>query len=57
MANLGCKGGVFHVRFRFQGSEYKKSLKTKDEPAARAAVHLIELTLHRLLTGQLRVPE
>ena len=28
MANLGQKGGVYHVRFRFRGKEYKKSLKT-----------------------------
>src|SRR5439155_4320995 len=57
MANLGIKGGVFHVRFRFHGKEYKKSLKTKDESAARGALHLIELTLHRLHTGQLHIPE
>jgi hypothetical protein len=29
----------------------------KDESAARGALHLIELTLHRLHTGQLHVPE
>ncbi len=57
MANLGKKGDTFCVRFRFQGKEYKKSLKTKDEPAARGALHLIEFTLHRLHTGQIRVPE
>ncbi|MCE9567783.1 MAG: tyrosine-type recombinase/integrase [Planctomycetes bacterium] len=57
MANLGHKDGVFHVRFRFRGKEFKKSLKTKDESSARAALHLIELTLHRLHTGQLQVPE
>src|SRR5205823_10990530 len=57
MANLGLKGGVYHVRFRLRGKEYKKSLKTRDESAARGALHLVELTLHRLHTGQLRVPE
>src|SRR5205823_3667919 len=56
MANLGQKGGVYHARFRLRGREYKKSLKTRDESAARAACHLIELTLHRLHTGQLRLP-
>lgn len=55
MANLGQKGDVFHVRFRFHGKEYKKSLKTKDRSAAAAAVHLIELTIHRLHTGQVQV--
>lgn len=57
MANLGKKGDIFCVRFRFQGKEYKKSLKTKDESAARGALHLIELTLHRLHTGQHYVPD
>lgn len=57
MANLGKKAGIFHIRFRFHGKEYKKSLKTSDEGAAEAARHLVELTLHRLLTGQTRVPE
>ena len=57
MANLGKKGDIFCVRFRFQGKEYKKSLKTKDESAARGALHLIELTLHRLHTGQHHVPD
>ncbi len=56
MANIGQKGGVFHVRFRLLGREYKKSLKTRDESAARAARHLIELTLHRVHTGQLQLP-
>ena len=56
MANLGQKGGVFRARFRLGGKEYKKSLKTRDESAAKAALHLIDLTLHRLHTGQLRAP-
>jgi integrase len=56
MANLGQKNGVFHVRFRFRGKEYKKSLKTSDESAAQAARHVIELTIHRLHTGQIDVP-
>jgi hypothetical protein len=57
MANLSKKGDVFCVRFRYRSKEYKKSLKTRDEPAARAALHLVELTLHRLHTGQLHVPD
>ena len=56
MANLGHKDGVFHVRFRYRGKEYKKSLKTRDRAAAAAACHLVEVTLHRLLTGQAHVP-
>jgi len=57
MANLGRKEGVYHIRFRFLGRQFKRSLKTRDQGAAAAAGHLIELTLHRLLTGQIRVPE
>ena len=57
MANLGQKDGVFHIRFRFRGKEFKKSLKTREESAAKAVAHLIELTLHRLHTGQLLVPD
>lgn len=53
MANLGRKGGIYHVRFRLAGKEFKKSLKTRDR---KAAGHLIKLTLHRLYTGQLNVP-
>lgn len=51
------EGDVSCVRFRLRGKEFKKSLKTKDESAARAALHLVELTLHRLHTGQLHVPD
>lgn len=57
MANLGKKDGIFHIRFRYGGKEYKKSLKTHDEGAAEAARHVVELTLHRLLTGQGTVPD
>jgi len=57
MANLGTKDGILHVRFRFDGKEYKKSLKTRSESAAQAALHMIELTIHRLLTGQVRAPQ
>jgi hypothetical protein len=56
MANLGKKDGIFHVRFRFRTKEYKKSLKTRDQGAAEAVCHLIELTIHRLHTGQIQVP-
>ena len=57
MANLGKKGDIYCVRFRLRGKEYKKSLKTRDASAAGAALHLVELTLHRLHTGQLRLPD
>jgi integrase len=56
MANLGQKDGIFHIRFRFQAKEFKKSLKTTDKDAAQAALCSVELTIHRLLTGLIRVP-
>ena len=39
MANLGRKGDVYLARFRYQGKEYKKSLKTTSLSDARAAMH------------------
>ena len=56
MANLGQKGGVYVARFRFQGKEYKKSLGTGDRAGAQAALAQVELTLHRLLVGLVKVP-
>jgi len=56
MANLGQKNGLFHARFRFRGKEYKKTLKTSELASAKAAIHLLELTIHRLHTGQVHVP-
>lgn len=56
MANLGQKDGIFHIRFRYRGSEYKKSLKVRDKSTAEAARNLVELTIHRLVTGQIGVP-
>ena len=56
MANLVKKGNTFVVRFRFGGKEYKKSLKTSCQKDAAAAQRSVEVTIHRLLTGQLAVP-
>jgi hypothetical protein len=41
MANLGKKNGTYLARFRFQGTEYKRSLKTTDRKAADAAMHRV----------------
>jgi integrase len=49
MANLGKKNGVYLARFRHDGREYKKSLKTSDRKAAEDA-------LHRLSINTLTVP-
>ena len=56
MANLGQKDGIFHIRFRYLQREYKKSLKIRSRANAEAARSLVELTIHRLMTGQLSVP-
>lgn len=57
MASLGKKGDRFVVRFRYHGQQYKKSLKTRSAEAAKGALHSVELTLHRLLTGQSKIPD
>jgi integrase len=56
MANLGKKGDLYVARFRFQGKEYKKSLKTEQAADARAAMHGIERAIHGLTTGLLQIP-
>ena len=57
MANLGQKDGIHNIRFRYRGKEYKRSLKVRDAEAAAAARHSVELTIHRLVTGLLQLPE
>jgi hypothetical protein len=56
MANLGKENGVYLARFRYQGHEYKKSLKTSDVAHARAALRRVEDALHWLTIGHLAVP-
>jgi len=56
MANIGEKNGVFYVRFRFRGKEFKKSLKIRSRSDADAARCLVELTIHRIATGQISLP-
>jgi hypothetical protein len=56
MANLGKKNGTYLARFRFQGKEYKRSLKTADRKAAEGAMHRVEDALHRLAIGLITVP-
>jgi integrase len=57
MANLGRKNGVYLARFRFQGKEYKRSLRTADRKNAEAAMHRVEDALHRLAVRLLAVPD
>ncbi len=56
MANLGRKGDLFVARFRFQGKEYKKSLKTTRKVDAQAALLGIERAIHALTIGLTEVP-
>src|SRR5579884_46600 len=56
MANLGKKNGVYLARFRYQGKEYKRSLKTNDRKSAEAAMHRVEEALHRLAIGLIQIP-
>jgi len=57
MANLGRKGDLFVVRFRFRKKEYKRSLKVRDRAEAQAARRKVEIAIHRLHTGQTQVPD
>ncbi len=56
MANLGCKDGIYHVRFRFRGREYKRSLKVRKKDDAEAAKRSVEQTIHRLHIGLIELP-
>jgi integrase len=57
MANLGRKNDVYLARFRFQGKEYKRSLRTADRKNAEAAMHRVEDALHRLAVRLIAVPD
>ena len=56
MANVQQKNGVYHVRFRFGGQQFKRSLKTTDAKAAKAAHNVVEVALYRLNRGWLQCP-
>jgi integrase len=56
MASLDQKNGVFVIRFRHGGKQFKKSLRTRDQTDAVGALHLVQHTIYRLTTGQLEIP-
>jgi integrase len=56
MASIDQKNGIFVVRFRHGGKQYKKSLRTSDKTDADGALHQVQHTIYRLTTGQLEVP-
>ena len=57
MANLSKKNDVFRARFRFDGKEFKRSLRTTDPNHARAALRRIENVLHWLAIQHIVVPD
>ena len=56
MANLGRKDGIYLIRFRYRGKEYKRSLKTRSKADAEVGKATVEQTIHRLLIGLLQIP-
>src|SRR5262249_11341591 len=47
MANLGRKGDIYLIRFRYGGQQYKRSLKTKEKAEAEASKNSVEADLGR----------
>jgi integrase len=56
MASLGKKGDLYVARFRYQGQEYKRSLKTTRPEDARGAMMGVERAIHGLTTGMIQMP-
>ncbi|MFO0815100.1 MAG: site-specific integrase [Gemmatales bacterium] len=56
MANIRCIEGFYHVRFRYQGVEFNRSLKTSSPVDAMAGKNIVEQTIYRLKIGVLIVP-
>jgi hypothetical protein len=48
--------GKYHIRFRFAGMSFKRSLKTSNKQEARSAQGRIEETLRLLERGSLSIP-
>lgn len=57
MAHLTCRNGVFNVRFRVADKYFQKSLKTRDQGDAQAALYGIKQTLHLIKIGKLLIPK
>lgn len=56
MPSLYRRADVHWIRFRFQGREFKRSLKSPSTADAAVANAIVVQTLHRLRTGQLPIP-
>lgn len=57
MASLEKRGYSYRVIFRYAGIKYARSLETKSERTAQAALARLEDNLHRLQLGTLQAPE
>ena len=53
---MSKKGEWFIARFTWNGKEYKKSLKTKDDEDAKAALRDIENRIHDIHRNKVQVP-
>jgi len=56
MATLQKIGSTFHIRFRFRGRAFRRSLETTSRDEADAARKQVELILHRLKIGVMDEP-
>lgn len=56
MASLEKRGNAYRVVFRYGGTKYGRSLETRSEKTALAALARLEDNLHRLQIGTLHVP-
>lgn len=56
MASLEQRGNSFRIVFRYAGVKYARSLETKNERTAQAALARLEDNLHRLHIGTLEAP-
>lgn len=57
MAFLENRNGKFRIKFRYEGRQYSRSLKTKSEQKAKLAKGQIERNLKLVSLGLLHVPE
>ncbi|WP_254509511.1 tyrosine-type recombinase/integrase [Anatilimnocola floriformis] len=55
MASLFRRADSIHIRFRFQGFEFKRTLKTQNQSDADCARAIVEQTIYRIRTGQLPI--
>ena len=46
----------FHVRFRYAGQSYKRSLKTRDKREAKTVLSSVDETIRLIERGRLEMP-